>query len=325
MAHNIANINGQAAMAFVGLTPWHGLGTKMPAGMTVEQALQAAQLNWTVRTEPLYLEDGRKAPRVAIVREDGTILGTASERYTPIQNTDAFGVLSEACEKHGLTVKTAGALGNGEHVWMLASLPATLTIPAVGGDDPVNGYLLVDTAHDGTGADNNRFTPIRVVCQNTLGAATNGSRATIKIRHTKNSAQRVREASRLVEQAIAAAKQIGDTFAKLARRNMTEAELRAYVASVFPAPQNDESLLTPTLKHRRAVVEHLVHTGRGHELSGMTAWGAYNAVAEYLDHVRPREAASLSAIRKAQTSALFGSGASIKDLALVRARQLVAA
>jgi hypothetical protein len=54
-------------------------------------------------------------------------------------------------------------------------------------------------------------------------------------------------------------------------------------------------------------------------------WSVYNAVTEYFDHVRPAEASSVSGRQRANESALFGGNADVKALALVKARQLVAA
>lgn len=326
MAHNIARIGGQAAMAFVGANPWHGLGQRMQADVTVDDALKAASLDWTVHTEPLYLAGGQAAPRVAIVRATDTgsvILGTATERYRPIQNVEAFGVLQDAMGLHGLQIKTAGALGSGERVWMLAAMPEQIIVAAQGGEDAINGYLLITSAHDGSGADSMQFTPIRVVCQNTLSAAVSSGTTSMAIRHTASATVRLKQAERMIERAIAVAKETGATFKQLAERQMSERELRAYIEAVFPTPADEKP--STQLRRRRLAVEQLYYQGRGHELSGTTAWGAYNAVTEYLDHVRVREAKTADAVKRAQVSTLFGGGMAIKALALAQARQLVMA
>ena len=57
----------------------------------------------------------------------------------------------------------------------------------------------------------------------------------------------------------------------------------------------------------------------------VSAWGAYNAVTEYFDHVRPAEASSDAGRRNATIGALFGDAADQKLGAFTIARQLVAA
>lgn len=44
-----------------------------------------------------------------------------------------------------------------------------------------------------------------------------------------------------------------------------------------------EKLLNNTGRVEKAIVESF-HEGPGHELAGETAWGAFNAVTDYIDH-----------------------------------------
>ena len=173
MAHNIATIGGRPALAYQGATPWHELGTPLEPGTGIAAALDAAGLNWTVTLEPLFVREGQTYRAVdnrkAVVRHsDRTILATVSPSYAPIQYPDAFGVFAPAVERHGLTIETAGALGQGEKAWMLFRLP--VSIAPIPGDD-IHGYAVAIAGHDGKTIYEFRPTPIRVVCQNTLNAA----------------------------------------------------------------------------------------------------------------------------------------------------------
>lgn len=325
MAHNIASILGRDAIAFLGETPWHKLGTALTGNPSIEEVIRAASLDWNVATQKLFLADGREAPRVAIVRDvDGAILGTASPKYTPIQNAEAFGVLETAVKEHGLRIDVAGALGDGERVWMLAKLANDITIDAQGGADEIAGYLLVDTSHDGTGAHNSRFTPVRVVCNNTLTAATRGSKPFFTIRHTRSAQDRLTVANDMIVNVMNVMKTTGETFAQLAEKRMTEGEIVAYIESVLPTPKNAVEAPATLVEKREAILQ-LVSNGRGADLAGMTAWGAYNAVTEFVDHVRELEAASEAGRKRAQLAALFGAGNDLKARALDAARELIAA
>jgi hypothetical protein len=46
--------NGEANMAFVGETPWHGLGKRVPNDVSPQQMLKAANLDWSC----IYLGSG---------------------------------------------------------------------------------------------------------------------------------------------------------------------------------------------------------------------------------------------------------------------------
>jgi len=129
---------------------------------------------------------------------------------------------------------------------------------------------------------------------------------------------------------MTAMEQTGATFAQLARQRMTPAQVASYIETVLPADQPDGQV-SDTLKARRQTIAHLTWSGMGAEMAGSdqhgsTLWAAYNAITEYVDHVRPAEAKSASAKRTANESALFGANAALKVLALqVARRQLVAA
>lgn len=328
MAHNLASIGGSVMMAYQGETPWHKLGTRMGGTSDVAAALKAARLDWTVGLEPMFLADGRPVDDArAVIRQTdpSVILGSVGTMFAPVQNAEAFEPLADACRDFGVTIESAGALGNGARTWMLAKLPEAIEVTP---GDCVNGYFLIVNGHDGSTAYGARPTPIRVVCQNTLSAALGSGVDMIRIRHTRNADQRLAEAKRLIERMLGAMRETGDTFRTLADRRMTPADVAAYVAEVLPAPADEP--ISDTLKARRKNVAALVWCGKGADLAGSdsygsTAWAAYNAVCEYFDHVRPAEAKSAAGMANANESAIFGGNAAIKLLALKRARALVAA
>lgn len=332
MAHNLAMINGEVAMAYQGETPWHKLGQRLGSLRSVSEAMRVAKLDWTVKLEDMFYanlagEMLKSEFRKSVIREcDGVELGTVTPKYHVIQNVDAFSIIQDAVENHGCTIESAGALGRGERVWMLMKLPTTIE-PVPG--DVINGYFLVTMAHDGTGSLIGRPTPIRVVCQNTLNAATASGVDVVRIMHRASAAQRVAEAAKLITSMVKAMKETETTFAQMAQRRMNKTDVVTFVESVFPNPDPKVDL-PDALKKRRATVAQLVWTGQGAALAGSddtgtTAWACYNAVTEYFDHVRPAEAKAASAKLSANESALFGANAEIKLLALKQARKLVAA
>lgn len=329
--HNLATINGRIAMSYQGNTPWHQLGTRVrkddPAAMDPLAALAGASLAWDVEMRDLFLADGSPVPmRKAIVRTlDNVILGTGGTRYTPIQNAEGFGILTEACHRYGLNIASVGGLGQGERIWMLVQMPETMEVTH---GDNVKGYFLLTLTHDGSGAFKAKLTPIRVVCQNTLNAAMgDGTPEIISIRHTASAPVRIREAERMVTRMIKAMEHTQTTFQAMASKRMSRADVEAFIASVFPVDPKAEKIPTQT-QNKREYTMGLVTRGKGADLAGArpdgstTVWGAYNAVTEYFDHVRP---ALSSKPADANESALFGSGAAIKAAALALSRKLIAA
>ena len=130
MAHNLATTDGNAAMMYTGEVPWHKLGTKLAQPATAREAIEAAGLNYRVDLKSLNTEDGTAvSQRKGVVRSDnGKVLGVVGNSYVPVQNYQAFGFLDAVVAEGGLRYHTAGALGNGERIWMLAKLPSQIRV-----------------------------------------------------------------------------------------------------------------------------------------------------------------------------------------------------
>jgi phage/plasmid-like protein (TIGR03299 family) len=329
MAHNIAEINGKAAMAYQNETPWHSLGTRL-ASMDVEAALKAASLDWNVRLEPMFVEgispaieqNYRRVPnRKAVVRDvDEEILGTVGDNYIPIQNSEAFGILNSACREFGVTIETAGALGKGERCWMLANLQGQMEVTD---GDLIEPYFLVITGHDGATPTTARPTPIRVVCQNTLeiALAAGNKKVVMRLTHAKDNKKELELAEAMVRHLYEHLTEQLHGFRTLVNTKVTDELAGVYFDRVLRIDTG--AVLKGVLARRRGLLDILFHEGKGAELAPGTLWTAYNAVTEYVDHVRPAETKSAKRRDKANESALFGANLVIKARALELATEMV--
>lgn len=324
MPANIAKGQNAVMMAYQGATPWHQLGTHIEdpdIGHSVPKFLEAANLDWTVSLKSMYFRIGKSSVRVperkAVVRSsDNQLLATVGGDYVPLQNSDAFAVLQPACEQLGVTIETAGAIGAGDRVWMLARLPESIE-PIPG--DTLKNYLLVLTSHNGWMAYSARLTQVRVVCENTLQLAKEDE-AFVKLRHVKSDADRLEQVSAVVTNMLDVAKRTGKSFADLAQTAFTMEDTTRYIEEVLNLDYD-----SPVAARRRDnIVELATRTGKGIELAPGTAWAAYNAITEYVDHVRPAEVKAARTLTQANESALFGTNAKLKEKALVVARRMAA-
>src|SRR5439155_25560888 len=203
MPHRIEIRIGRASMFYVEKPAWHGLGTKLQKPATAAEAIQAANLSWKVVKKPIRAgKDGERQVTMphtfATVREDLSsnlaeacpVFGVVGESYTPLQNQEAFAFFDPIVGKDAAIYETAGALGDSERVWILAKLPSDIRVI---GDDIANKFLLLSNSHDGSSAVQIKFTPIRVVCQNTLTMALNQGR-TLRVPHVKSLRDRMKQA-----------------------------------------------------------------------------------------------------------------------------------
>lgn len=322
----------QNIMAFHGVLPWHGLGVHFDEPMTGEQALEAAKLNFTVTKEPCYRRmgildaDGKPVfekvdEKFYTVNGDtNEVLAVVGPKYEALQNRTACGFFDVLLAESGAKYETAGALGKGERIWLLAKMPQSFE-PLLG--DKVDCYCLLSNTHDGTRAVEIRFTPIRVVCQNTLTAALEGCREVVKLQHVGDIQARLEESARVLRSMNDYFAKKAEVFAELASFKITDEWLGEYFDRVFGACPVGEKV-NPLVQKNWAAKRELVMTntkmGLGVDIPGVanTAWGAYNAAIEFVDYQLPmRESTSRTEV------VLWGRGRAMKQDAMDAALALV--
>lgn len=298
MAHELES------MMYTGATPWHGLGVHVNKAPSTREAIVAAGLDWTVETVDLATVDGTAVPMRRATRRtsDGRILGVVGPEWTPLQNARAFDFFDPFLAAGEATLETAGSLFDGARVWVLAKLnrdPMQITK----GDD-VQKYVLLANGHDGSLAVRVGFTPIRVVCNNTLSMAVNaGGSSLIRVRHTRSVAESLDELRETMNAANAAFEATAEQYRRLAARPINTLDLARYVKQVFRAPERatEDGEADANATEANAEVESkitlariipLFEKGRGNDLPGTrgTLWAAYNAVTEHLAYERGKTA-----------------------------------
>jgi phage/plasmid-like protein (TIGR03299 family) len=304
MSHNINSL------FYYEEKPWHHLGKKVEAAQTSAGAIVAAGLDWRVNKVQLQRTDGVEVNAFATVREDTrATLGVVGYVYRPLQNKEAFSFFDAIVGEKAAIYHTAGALGDGETVWILAKLPGYIRVV---GDDVSEKYLLLANRHDGGGAVRVQFTPIRVVCQNTLNIALTGAERSFRARHTGALGQRVKTVQDYLGIVDAKSALFEEAARKLATVQLTQEAWKNYAKASGLVPETPEGE-RPSSRAYQIIedVSRLFERGKGQDLPGArgTAWGAFNAVVEYVDYVR-----STRNDKRAE-SLLFGSGAQIKQAA----------
>jgi len=316
MGHELEIRGGRASMIYVGEAPWHGLGTRLERPATAAEAMRTARMDWEVVKTPVYACAGNRligSDRFAIVRadmlgkDDCKVLAIVGREYTPLQNRDAFRFFDPIVGPDAAVYETAGVLAGGKRIWILAKLPGEIR---VAGDDVSHKYLLLFNSHDGTSAVGVKFTPIRVVCQNTLTMAITHGR-TLWAKHTRSLRENLDTARRKLGIIHEKFEAIEAHFRRMAAVQMVGNRLREYLERVFPYPSNREDRKsTRRAEHQREWARRFFEEGRGNDRPGVrgTLWAAYNGVAEYIDHCVRRGQSHLRHLDRIW----FGEGYSIK-------------
>lgn len=337
-------IHASEPVNYIEQSPFAGLAREEVVEASVAETLKACGMNWVVEKRDMFIKGGpeglRMVPdRKAIVKLPGEeIIGTAGKLFTPIQNLAAFSVLQEAIDQFGCRVVTAGALGNGDRVWMLLSLPQDKKNEVTKGDE-IKPYFLVSNAHTSEKSQSlqARFTSIRVYCENSLEAAKKADRAAVSIPHHKNAGDRLDEITKVVKRMYEVHAESIRIYQTLIARKVNLDEVAGYLRSVFKLRDEvADHKLTKQLS-KAGAAEHegrlsKVFSAREQAMwlldngkhNGRTAWGAYNAVTEYIDHVSILKQNGALTKNGFETAA-FGFGAYQKRQALDQAMERWAA
>ena len=294
-------------------SPWHNLGIELNHPKTARDAIKMSGLNYTVVKKPLELNPELKQDSYATVRTDThDVLGFVNKSYEPIQNIDAFTFFDTLVAENEAIYETAGVLGRGECVWILAKLPGYINVR---GNDIVNKYILLTNNHDGNSHVRVKLTPIRVVCNNTLTSALQGA-GEVQINHTPNAARDLEQAVTMLGLSNYLYEQLSAMFNGMAAKKITEEQLREYVQALVP--DNEEAQNTARTEKIRNSVLQLHDSGRGAHLARGTLWGAFNSVAEYTDHMMLGEHSTTRL-----NSIWFGRGEQLKLKAFRLAEQIL--
>jgi len=218
----ILNINGQSN---VNVNPntetgaqrvaWQLFGTICEKGTTIHDVMadvtSANHINYEVGEMPLMrvpsemVEAIRKGeafdwnPSVADIisthkatlrTDNNDTLGIVGKGYGIVQNSKAFDFMDFIKEASGSepVIESYGALGYGERMFITATLGEDSYLNP---NDAIKNYVVFTNSHDGSGGVMAFFTPIRVICQNTLNMAIRGCANKVVFKHTSKVDERL--------------------------------------------------------------------------------------------------------------------------------------
>ena len=346
MAHQIEN------MAYVGETPWHGLGNVLSPNQPIEVWAQQAGMDWQIESSNVsYVAENQHKQRIIMPHDEQRVLyrsdthaalSVVSQRYQEVQPREILEFYRDLTEQSGFELETAGVLKGGKKFWALAK---TGQSSALKGKDVSNGYILLATACDGTLATTAQFTSIRVVCNNTLAIALKGqnsSASVVKVPHsTKFDADKVKQQLGI---SVRAWDEHMYQMKLLSQRKVTQTEAAAYFDAVFnntslSNTEQDEGIIQfyrnvatqaqsnnvanktePNGRAMSKVMTMFNGHGRGAELSSAkdTAYGLLCSITEFADHERR----AMSQDHRLD-SAWFGAGAGLKQRGLEQALNML--
>ncbi|EDY86365.1 phage/plasmid-related protein TIGR03299 [gamma proteobacterium HTCC5015] len=311
-------------MAYVGQTPWHGLGSELSPNRPLDVWRHEAGMDWEILETPVQYRNSRvpngghldfPEHKVLFRSDNLRPLSVVSQRYKVVQPEQILEFYRDLTEISGFELETAGVLKGGRKLWALAKTGQSGTLK---GDDTTNGYVLLATACDGTLATTAQFTSVRVVCNNTLAIATAGAEKAVKVPHST-----VFEPEKVKRQlgiSVSAWEEFMYRLKALSERKVSEKEAHAFYEQTFAttSPNAQFPVMERSMAKAKALYEG---AGMGSQLSSSkgTAYGLLNSVTEFVDHGKRAKSQD-----HRLDSAWFGQGAKLKERALHQAMDLVA-
>lgn len=311
MAHNIHFNQNTGKHSFFSTKEkaWHGLGQLVQDFPTSAEALEFAGLNYHVEKRSLFTVDGSclnecneveysklEVPNYfATIRTDtNEALGVVGKDYEIVQNTQAFEFFDSIVGgKEGIIYETAGALGKGERIFITAKLPDYIR---VGRNDCIEKYLFLTTSHDGYGSITAAFTPIRIVCNNTLNAAMRNKTNCIRLKHTANVQDRLKVAHKLLGLSNQLANELEEVFNHWSRVKITDTEVKKLIQiTMAPSKATIETFRHRSLEDFSSVYKNAVESVFEYAMSSPTQqeettkgtlYGAYNSITGYYQNVK---------------------------------------
>jgi phage/plasmid-like protein (TIGR03299 family) len=285
---------------------WHGLGNVLQKAPTIAEGIIDAGLDWSVNEHPVCWRDEKgnvyeSTENKVLVRDrDNSCLGVVGKNYRPLQNIDAFNWFDFLLHEGDAKLETAGSLKDGKRVWVLAKINTEAL--EVRDGDFVNPYLLLSNSHDGKAAVTIQFTPIRVVCNNTLAAANASAKIgkSLRIRHSSSLTEKMSIAQNSLDFARQLFPKSIEEYRSMEKQKISRNEFDRYLEAVLDI---DKACDHPAFENI------LANFGKGRGNRGETYWDAYNGVTEWLDHQRGRTDDTRL------ESAWFGDSAKIRDRA----------
>ncbi len=266
-----------------------GTLTDVSDARTIHDVLDLADLDWQVRLRDLHFypfdEDDIVAvvpDQYAVVRGDTTPLGVVGQRYTPIQNRDAFAPLAYL-EAEGFIsgYEQAGMLGDGQRVFIIARLAEEMRLV-----DKHHARILFSTTHDGSGAFSVRAMIQRLWCANQIPRLREqGKSLGISIRHTQSAEQRisqvkhrVMEEMRWIEEYEAGYQRLLDTPADAPTRG-------AFVDMLAPIPSGPKvtDRMISTAWRKQQDIMGCINSSANQNIAGTVA-ALFQGAVEYSDY-----------------------------------------
>ena len=255
-----------------------GIGSEVRSAVTVEEALKLGNLNYEVEKRPIFLADGTPIEgRYATTRlSDNFVYDVVSERYTIVQNSDAFDFINYMSED--IQFEKVGETKSGM-IYLIASLEP---INILG--DTYQPHLCFRNSHNGKFQLSVTICPLRIVCQNQFNICFKESPNTINIRHSRKAPEKLEEASHILKGTADYMRELNLQAEKLANIHVSNEQIEKILLELFPIDvENMKDYQIERIEEQRTLLKNAYNHNDNQNFKN-TMWGMINAYSDFITH-----------------------------------------
>lgn len=282
------NMNAQAQAGklqdFGRFEPWH-FGTSLESVTSVEQAMQKADLAWEVNQAQAFIRDENgnwiETPAVVNYRSDnGLYLGTVTDRYQKVNNSEAFSFL-DIFQNYSFV--SGGVVNGGKTAWVCIEVEGFNVL-----GDKVKQYYIFSNTHDGSGSLRVCLTPVRAVCSNTLNLALKKATRAFSLRHKGDTEGKLMMIGDILRHDKEYQHEFIEQSERLAKIKLSDMVVDKMLMSLFPYDrEKDTDRKIRNMVEQQDAVKHCYHADDLGNFLG-TAYGFVNAVSDMAYHSTPK-------------------------------------
>ena len=277
------------------------------------RAINMGQVSSMDLSQYLTTENIIDSHSATYIEESNKTINVVGSKYGVVQNSKAFEFIDLMTSgtlgaEQTPIIETAGILDDGARMYVTAKMPNKFFIDGDDGDG-IDDYILFTNTHDGSGAVMALFTPIRVICQNTLNAAIRGASNKVSFKHTANVGERLEfskeENMKYILSILGKHKQFTDEFTSqlynLKSQTITDADATMFATYVMSGANAKENMrliksnnmnvlgvseISTRTKNQIISLRDAIESGVGQsQFRGTKLW-LYNGLTSYLGNDR---------------------------------------
>lgn len=247
--------------------------TNTDKGIAWRRALKAAGLDWDIEKVPVTAKGIRSTfpGAFGLITSEGQPLAVVGDRYEPLSNASQAKWVAALGDDHAASLVNVWSLENGRIVGMTLALPDTVPV----GNGSLEVYVNVVNDHSGGPLDVQTFLLVPKVNVLVLSSQAHHS---VRLSETAN--------GKAEDSLLDAANGVGSALSnyRVEINAMVEASIvgtggvDAIIKKLWPKPSTDKALAQ--WHNRRQAIHGLLN-------NRSSVWGAFLAVAEYVQWERP--------------------------------------